>query len=178
MIELAASDEPKKNAFQLWEPGLHGRRVEAVRPARGPQAPQVHDGGPGQEDDERGAHPAGVAAASGPARRGDGRDVDAVGGSCRQGEREGRHADQLAWLVVCDVVAATVVCVAAEVAVAAVAAVVGVVAVPVVDTVAAAAVCVVADSGGGEVAGDARHPGDAHDAGEDAGTGGGVAPSA
>jgi hypothetical protein len=33
LIELAASDDPKKNAFQLADPGLHRGGVERVGPA-------------------------------------------------------------------------------------------------------------------------------------------------
>ena len=40
VIEFAASDEPKKNAFQLCRTGLRGRRVEGVGPARSATGPR------------------------------------------------------------------------------------------------------------------------------------------
>ena len=49
VIEFAASDEPKNNAFQLVRAGLHRRGVEAVRPARRRQSVEVERAGREQE---------------------------------------------------------------------------------------------------------------------------------
>jgi hypothetical protein len=61
VIELAASEEPKKNAFHDSEPGLGGGRVEAVRPAGLAETPQVQHSGADQQPDQRRPLPAGAA---------------------------------------------------------------------------------------------------------------------
>ena len=45
VMKFDASDEPKKNAFQLFVAGLHRGRVVRVRPARRAEAPEVEDRG-------------------------------------------------------------------------------------------------------------------------------------
>ena len=59
VMKLAASDDPKKNAFQLLGAGLHGRRVEGIGPSRRAQAPHVEHGGGGQKGEQGGPHPGG-----------------------------------------------------------------------------------------------------------------------
>ena len=62
--EFDASDEPKKNAFQLFVAGLHRGGVVGVRPPRRAEAPEVEHRGAEQQREEARAHPRGVVLAT------------------------------------------------------------------------------------------------------------------
>ena len=60
VMKLDESNEPKKNAFQLWVARLHRGAVVGVRPPVRGQADQVEQRASGQQGEQRGTHPGGV----------------------------------------------------------------------------------------------------------------------